>query len=148
MNLSHTRTLVRAVLLASALVIPGAGAYAPPAGEPPFAWFELRGVPITAYTSRPEETDDTPFTTASGVRVKDGIIACNFLPFGARVAIPKRFGAQVFTVEDRMHPRNARAVDVWMRYLCAAREFGRDTVDIVVVWPRAESPPVDTTEEQ
>ena len=38
---------------------------------------------VTAYSSTPEETDDTPRITASGGEVRDGIVAANFLPFGA-----------------------------------------------------------------
>src|ERR1035437_4024557 len=36
----------------------------------------------TAYSSTADQTDDTPFLTASGKNVKDGIIASNLLPFG------------------------------------------------------------------
>ena len=37
---------------------------------------------LTAYSSSVDETDDTPFITASGKHVRDGIVATNFLPFG------------------------------------------------------------------
>ena len=39
---------------------------------------------VTAYSSTPEETDDTPFVTASGTSVRDGVIATNFLEFGTK----------------------------------------------------------------
>ncbi|MBD3252034.1 hypothetical protein GF380_06350, partial [Candidatus Uhrbacteria bacterium] len=81
-------------------------------GELPKYWFEITPytdvtvvrtyhyVPMTAYTSRPEETDDTPFITADGSHVRDGIVAANFLPFGTKVRIPSLFGDQIFEVHD------------------------------------------------
>ncbi|MDP3003980.1 MAG: hypothetical protein Q8N43_00505, partial [Candidatus Azambacteria bacterium] len=36
-------------------------------------------VVLTAYSSTPDQTDDTPFITASNTRVRDGIVAANFL---------------------------------------------------------------------
>jgi len=66
---------------------------------------ETRLVHVTAYTSAPEETDDTPFTTASGQTVRDGIVATNLLPFGTKIRIPKYFGERVFEVQDRMNVR-------------------------------------------
>src|SRR5437868_1496729 len=35
---------------------------------------------ITAYSSTEDQTDDSPFITASGAHVADGIVAANFLP--------------------------------------------------------------------
>lgn len=71
---------------------------------------------LTAYSSTPDQTDDTPFIAASGVRVYDGLIAVNWLRFGTRVKFPELFGDKVFIVDDRMHPRYGRygRVDVWM----------------------------------
>lgn len=92
-----------------------------------------RKVWVTAYTSTPEETDDTPFITAMGTTVRDGIIATNLLPFGTRVKIPRLFGNKVFTVEDRMHPRKKNFVDVWMDSKQDAREFGIAYTDIIVL---------------
>src|SRR3989344_4334376 len=64
-------------------------------------------VTITAYSSRPEETDSTPFIAASGKRVFDGMVAANWLPLGTKVRIPELYGNKIFVVEDRMHARNA-----------------------------------------
>ena len=88
---------------------------------------------VTAYTSTPEETDDTPFITAMGTKVRDGIIATNLLPFGTHVRIPKLFGNKVFVVEDRMHPRKKNFVDIWMDSKQDAKEFGIAYTDIVVL---------------
>ncbi|HNY97834.1 MAG TPA: hypothetical protein PKM84_01795, partial [Candidatus Pacearchaeota archaeon] len=33
---------------------------------------------VTAYSSTPDQCDDTPFVTAAGNQVRDGIVAANF----------------------------------------------------------------------
>lgn len=119
---------------------------APTAGAPltdsqgPFGTVEKRVVAnleidviITAYSSTPEETDDTPFITASGERVRDGIVAANFLPFGTRIQIPEIFGDKVFKVKDRMHKRKKGIVDVWMPTKQDAINFGVYSTHIVVL---------------
>lgn len=88
---------------------------------------------VTAYSSTPEETDDTPFITASGKEVRDGIVAANFFPFGTRVQIPALFGEKVFVVEDRMHRRKTSVVDVWMRSKADALRFGAYFTEIIVL---------------
>lgn len=81
-------------------------------------------VTVTAYSSSPEETDSTPFTTAMNRDVRDGVVAANFLPFGTKIKIPALFGDKVFVVEDRMHQRKTDFVDVWMSTKEAAQHFG------------------------
>jgi len=88
---------------------------------------------ITAYSSTPEETDDTPFITASGSHVRFGIVAANWLPIGTAVRIPEHFGDQVFIVEDRMHPRNHDKVDIWMPSKEEALVFGIQIAKIEVL---------------
>jgi 3D (Asp-Asp-Asp) domain-containing protein len=88
---------------------------------------------ITAYTSSPEETDDTPFITASGSRTRDGVVATNILPFGTRVQIPSLFGDKIFTVEDRMHPRFQNRMDVWTETKAEAYRIGIRTAEVVVL---------------
>ncbi len=94
---------------------------------------QTKKVWVTAYSSTPEETDDTPFITASMTKVRDGIIATNFLPFGTKVMIPKLFGKKIFVVEDRMHERKTNFVDVWMPTKEDAIEFGITYAEIVVI---------------
>lgn len=96
---------------------------------------EVREVWVTAYSSAPEETDDTPFITASGEQVRDGILAANFLPFGAEVQIPDAFGDKIFIVEDRMHPRKVNNVDVWMPTKDDALKFGAVFAEVLVLAP-------------
>lgn len=89
---------------------------------------------VTAYTSSPEETDDTPFITASGKYVEDGIIANNLLPFGTKVMIPELYGDKIFIVEDRMHSRKGKyQADIWMADKSEARIFGAKVVNIEII---------------
>jgi len=81
-------------------------------------------VVVTAYSSREIETDDTPFITASGSTVRSGVVAANWLPLGTQVKIPEIFGDTVFTVEDRMHKRNANKLDIWFPSTEEALRFG------------------------
>ena len=90
-------------------------------------------VTMTGYSSTPDQTDDTPFTTASGTTVRDGVVAANFLPFGTKVMIPKLFGNKIFIVEDRMHQRFSDRMDLWFAERESAVKFGKRTAEIVVL---------------
>lgn len=94
---------------------------------------ETHEVWVTAYSSTPEETDDTPFTTAMNSEVRDGIVAANFLPFGTKLRIPEHFGDKVFTVEDRMHRRKTNFVDIWMPTKEDAKQFGISYTEIIIL---------------
>lgn len=88
---------------------------------------------VTAYSSTPEETDETPFITASGNQVRFGIAAANWLPIGTEVRIPEYFGDQVFKVEDRMNEKHGDRLDIWMPSKDEALEFGRRITKIEVL---------------
>ena len=90
-------------------------------------------VSASAYSSTKDQTDDSPFITASGTYVRDGIIAANFLPFGTAVKIPEIYGDKIFIVEDRMNSRYWYNVDIWFPERSMAKDFGRKTVTIEVV---------------
>lgn len=79
---------------------------------------------VTAYSSTPEQTDSTPFITASGTKVREGIVAANFLPIGTKIRLPALYGDKVFVVEDRMHPRKKWQVDIWFSSYTEAKNFG------------------------
>ncbi len=79
---------------------------------------------ITAYSSSPDETDNTPFITASGSYAHYGTAAANFLPFGTRIRLPEIFGDQIFTIEDRLNPRYNDRIDIWLAGKGYARNFG------------------------
>lgn len=89
---------------------------------------------ITAYSSTPSQTDSTPFITASGKEVADGIIANNLLPFGTKVRIPQLYGDKVFVVEDRMHSRKGKYhADIWMPEYSQAKNFGAKITEIEIL---------------
>lgn len=90
-------------------------------------------VEASGYSSTPDQTDDTPFITAKGTYVRDGIVATNMLPFGTLIRIPSAFGDKVFVVEDRMNKRYQNHIDVWFPDRQSALEFGRKTVKIEVL---------------
>ena len=57
---------------------------------------------ITKYNPVPAQCDSTPDITASGKKVREGIIACpEWLPFGTKVEIK----GKTYTCEDRMAER-------------------------------------------
>jgi 3D (Asp-Asp-Asp) domain-containing protein len=81
-------------------------------------------IPVTAYNSEVGQTDSSPFTTAFGTTVRDGIIAANFLPKGTMVRFPEEFGDKIFVVEDRMNARYTYKADIWMAEKKDAIQFG------------------------
>lgn len=91
-------------------------------------------VVITAYSSTPDQTDSTPFITAWGTHVRDGVVAANFLEFNAKITIPQIFGDKIFTVEDRMHTRFSDRVDIWFPTRSEAKEFGVKYTEIVILY--------------
>jgi len=104
-----------------------------PAG-PEFKVAKEITVVITAYSSTPEQTDDTPFVTANGKATKDGIIANNYLPFGTKIKIPELYGEKVFTVEDRMSWKKGNYhIDIWFPSYQEAKNFGvkRTVIEIL-----------------
>lgn len=92
------------------------------------------GAVITAYSSTVWQTDDTPFITAAGTDVRDGIIANNYLPFGSKVRIPEIYGSKVFVVEDRMSWQKGNYhFDIWFSDYWDALNFGAKRAYIEVL---------------
>lgn len=90
-------------------------------------------VVVTAYSSTIWQTDDTPFITASGASVEDGIVANNLFPFGTEIRIPELYGDKIFVIEDRMNQRKGYYhVDIWFPEYEQAKEFGSKTTYIEV----------------
>lgn len=93
-------------------------------------------VTCTAYTSRPCETDATPFITASNKQTRMGYIALSRdLLSNYTAGAPFRFGDRIeligvgtFQVEDTMNARWNRRADIWMPSLETAWAWGRRTV--------------------
>jgi len=89
---------------------------------------------MTAYSSTPDQTDDSPFITASNKHVEDGIIANNMLPFGTKIKIPELYGDKIFVIEDRMNRRMGdHRFDIWMPDRSSALKFGVKSVTIEVL---------------
>ena len=88
---------------------------------------------LTGYSSTSDQTDDSPFITASNTRVRDGIVAANFLAFGTRVKIPSLFGDKVFTVEDRMARKHDDKMDIWFSERYLANNFGIKEADVIIL---------------
>ena len=94
---------------------------------------KMINVVVTAYSSTPDQTDSTPFITASNTRTRDGVIAANFLAFGTKVKIPGIFGDKVFTVEDRMAKKHDGKIDIWFPERVLAKRFGVQEADVIIL---------------
>ncbi len=76
---------------------------------------------LTAYSSSIDETWGDPFITASGERVRDGVVANNCLPFGTIVEI----NGSYFEVLDRKNKRySCEWFDIWQPSKENALNFG------------------------
>ena len=88
----------------------------------------------TAYSSTPDQTDDTPFITSNGKQVYDGLVAANWLPYNTKIRIPDLYGDKIFTVNDRMNARyKTGRLDVWMKTRQEAIQFGLRRIRIQIV---------------
>lgn len=92
-------------------------------------------VVITGYSSSEDETDSTPFITATGTFTRPGVAASNFLPLGTKFRIPEMYGETVFTIEDRMNPvyNGKNWVDIWFESKTKAKIFGKKTAEIEIL---------------
>lgn len=80
---------------------------------------------VTGYSSSTFETDGDPYITASGTRVREGIVANNLLPIGTKIKIPELYGDKIFVVEDRMNwKKGLYHVDIWFPSYWQAKNFG------------------------
>ena len=96
---------------------------------------DVDSVTVTGYSSTAEETDETPFITATGKYVFPGVAASNVLPIGTKFRLPKLFGDRIFVVEDRMHSRynGKKWVDIWFDGQDKAIKFGKRTSQIEIL---------------
>lgn len=89
---------------------------------------------VTAYSSTVGQTDSTPFVTAAGTMVHDGIVANNLLPFGTKIRMPDLYGDKIFVVEDRMNKRKGdNHFDIWFASTQDAKKFGVEITYIEVL---------------
>lgn len=106
--------------------------------------FESGGIgKVTMYNSVPEQTDDTPFITASGETVRDGIVANNCLDFGTQVMID----GKVYEVQDRKNSRyGCEWFDIWSRSVDEALEYGVQEHQVSVVICMEDCPLIQNEE--
>jgi 3D (Asp-Asp-Asp) domain-containing protein len=106
---------------------------------------------VTGYTSRPEETDDSPTVTAANTQTRPGVIALSrdllrrYTPdapfaFGDVIHIS---GVGDFVVEDSMHSRWRQRADIWFESLDQARSFGRRTLVVTGPYGLADGQELD-----
>jgi len=94
---------------------------------------KINKIIVTAYSSTPDQTDSSPFITANGTYVYDGVVACNFLPFDTKVRFPELYGDKIFIVEDRMAKKNNHKMDIWMPSREIAMQFGVKRLAVEIV---------------
>ncbi|MDD5340863.1 MAG: hypothetical protein PHC97_00280 [Patescibacteria group bacterium] len=89
---------------------------------------EIKKVFVTAYSSTVGETDDTPCISANGYDLckhnSENVVACNFLPFGAKVIFPQLDPNKYYTVVDRMQNIFDDRIDIWKKTHKDAEKFG------------------------
>lgn len=100
-------------------------------------------VQVSAYNSEVAQTDDSPFITANGTHVRDGIVAANIIsasgyniPFDTAIKFKNCGGIdedKIFIVTDRLNKRYTNNVDIWMLSRADAVKFGRRTCQIEVI---------------
>jgi len=84
---------------------------------------------ITGYSSDVDQTDLDPFITASGSRVKLGIIANNCLQFGQTVSILGTY----YEIQDRMNKRyGCEYFDIWFSSRAEAIRWGVQKLAITI----------------
>ncbi|MDB5046266.1 MAG: hypothetical protein JWQ08_2316, partial [Deinococcus sp.] len=102
-------------------------------------------VRATAYNSLPGQTDSSPFITATGTRVRPGVVALSrdllrSFPYGSKIMLEDMSGrynnllrGRVFVVEDTMAARKTNSLDIWMGTRSEAIQFGARTLRITAV---------------
>ncbi len=94
---------------------------------------------IYAYSSTIQQTDNSPYTTASGRGVKKGTIANNCLPFGTKVFLSIPWGsrqdqAREYEVQDRMNERyGCNDWDIWHLTRQEALQWGSPTMLVKIL---------------
>ena len=97
--------------------------------EPPPALIEVVMAEITAYTSSPDETDDTPTLNASGTMPSYGSLAC---PRRYELGTAFVIEGKRYVCDDRMNIRYTNRFDIWMPSKAHAIEFGIQTLPVEI----------------
>jgi len=92
---------------------------------------------ITAYCACLKCCGKTDAITASGLKVRYGYVACNWLPFGTHLYIQ---GLGYFTVQDRgarsqfgSKKNHIRHLDVYLPLHSEALRFGVKYLDVTII---------------
>ena len=94
-------------------------------------------VSMSSYT--PHETGSR--TTASGQKAKEGYTcAANFVPIGSVII----YDGHKYYVQDRMHSKYNRHVDIFMESHKKALKFGRKEAKVQVITPDDEHLKIET----
>lgn len=93
---------------------------------------EIRWVTVTAYSSTPDQTDSTPFNTATGERVYWGGVAANSLAINSRIRFVGFHYGKSFRVNDRMHRRFSDRIDIWFPTRKEALAWGKRRVQVEI----------------
>jgi len=84
---------------------------------------------LTAYTPEVAQTDSTPFLTANGSPVKEGLVACpRHISLGTWVEIQ----GNKYLCADRMNARYKNNFDIFMWSKSKALAFGRKTLEVKI----------------
>ena len=89
-------------------------------------------VTVTAYSARPEETDSTPYQTATNQRVKSGTVAVSRDLFDSGWVFGKKIyikGLGIYTIGDLMARDKRNHIDIFIDDAEACRTFGVRTLE-------------------
>jgi len=87
---------------------------------------------ITAYNAVPEQTDDEPCISASGLDVcntNKKICASNEFPFGTLLLIEN----EIWEVQDRTHSRYSYRIDLLFSDYNEAMQWGNRTLEVKII---------------
>ena len=106
-------------------------------------------VTMTAYSPDAAQTDATPTVTSTGEEVREGIVAVSrdllggVLPYGSELRVvdvredERACGGwlpgQVLEVQDTLHPRKSKQIDLWVPDREQALAWGRCEVVVEVI---------------
>ena len=97
---------------------------------------KVKEITVTAYSPTVEECGPDPFTTASMVKVRPGIVAVSRdlfdqgWVFGKKVYVK---GHGIFEIADLMSSRHSERMDIFIPDTEEARRFGRKQVTVALL---------------
>lgn len=97
----------------------------------------IMNLTITAYNSDPKQTDSTPFIAAWGNEVYDGMVAVSrdLEKLGLKRGTKLLIDEEEYTIDDRMHKRKEKQLDIWMENIEDAEQWGIQKKEIIITDP-------------